>query len=258
MSDRVRYARQIILREVRQKGQDKLSSSKVLVVGAGGLGCVALGYLAEAGVGTLGIVDHDKVELHNLQRQILHTTERLGMEKVVSAESALRQLNPEVKTILYPVRLTAGNAEEIFRDYDFILDCTDRFGTKFLINDACVLLKKPYSHAGVVRFGGQAMTYVPGRPCLRCLLGTPPRGDTCAEVGVMGAAVGVLGSIQALEAIKYLIGAGELLVGRVLHYDGLRQEMRTAEFASPDPDCAICGRDPSIRSLTENAEEYET
>lgn len=253
----LRFARQIILKEVRTEGQEKLSSAKVLVVGAGGLGSAALYYLAAAGVGTLGVVDYDRVELHNLQRQILHKAGRLGMEKALSAEKTLRELDPAVHVIAYPERLTVGNAEELLGGYDFILDCTDRFGTKFLINDACVLLKKPYSHAGVVRFGGQAMTYVPGQgPCLRCLLGTPPNGDTCAEVGVMGAAVGVLGSIQAMEAIKYLLGVGELLVGRVLHFDGLKSEVVTARFGHADPHCAVCGKTP-IHSFTEHAEEYE-
>ena len=253
-----RYARHLVLNEIREEGQKKLLSSKVLVIGAGGLGSAALLYLASAGVGTLGIADDDCVELHNLQRQIIHSTERLGMEKVRSAEASVCALNPDVKVNLYPIRIAVDNILPILAEYDFILDCTDRFETKFLINDACVLAKKPYCHAGVVRFEGQVMTYFPGEgPCLRCLLGAAPNGSTCAQVGVLGAAVGILGSIQALEAVKYLLGIGELLVGRVLYFDGLKMGIRIVNFSHANPDCAVCGTHPTILSLQENRTEYE-
>lgn len=252
-----RYARHLILREIGAKGQERLKNSKVLVIGAGGLGSAALYYLAVAGVGTIGIVDPDCVELHNLQRQILHTSARVGRKKTDSAEQALKELNRDIRILKYPIRADAENLPELLSGYDFVLDCVDRFETKFLINDACVLNKKPYCHAGVVRFGGQVMTFVPGKgPCLRCLLGHPPEGSTCAQVGIVGAAAGVIGSIQALEAIKYLVGAGQLLTGRVLSLDGLTWNIRVTEFLSPNPDCAVCGTHPTITSLPENRAEY--
>lgn len=254
--DSLRYARQLILREVRLEGQERLMRAKVLVIGAGGLGSAALYYLAAAGIGTLGIADYDNVELHNLQRQILHETKDVGTRKVLSAREKLQKLNPDVRVNVYPEKITADNLEEIISEYDFILDCVDRFETKFLINDACVLNQKPYCHAGVVRFEGQIMTYLPGRgPCLRCLLQTPPRGDTCAQVGVMGAAVGVMGSLQALEAIKYILGEGELLNGKVLTFNGLTMEMKKTNFPIADKNCRVCGAHPTILSL--NRAEYE-
>lgn len=254
-----RYSRHFVLSEVGEEGQKKLLRSSVLVIGAGGLGSAALLYLAAAGVGTLGIADYDKVELHNLQRQIIHSVGSVGSAKVFSAKSAVLALNPDVNVVCHNEKLTAENVQAVIANYDFILDCTDRFESKFLINDACVLSKKPFTHAGVVRFGGQVMTYLPEKgPCLRCLLGGVPSGAaTCAQVGVLGAAVGVIGSIQALEAIKFLLKEGELLVGKVLRFNGLGMEMRVTPFSAPDPDCEVCGASPRITSLVANQSEYE-
>ena len=254
-----RYSRHFVLKEVGVSGQKKLLSSKVLVIGAGALGSSAIMYLAAAGVGTIGICDYDEVDLSNLQRQIIHKTNSVGKEKVVSARDAVSELNPDVQVVLHRQRLTADNIQGVIERYDFILDCTDRFETKFLINDACVLYKKPYCHAGVVRFGGQVMTYVPGYgPCLRCLLGNVPEDSlTCAEAGVLGAVTGVMGSIQATEAIKYLLGIGQLLVGRVMRFDGLNGDMGVTNFAHSDPECAVCGAKPTIKSLIDNSSDYE-
>lgn len=253
-----RYDRHLVLREIGAEGQERLRASKVLMIGAGGLGSAAGFYLAAAGVGTIGVADCDAVELSNLQRQIIHRESSVGMAKTASAARAIRELNPEVEVRVHEGRVDAENILDILAPYDFILDCTDRFESKFLVNDACVLSKKPYSHAGVVRFEGQAMTYVPGKgPCLRCLLGGVPTGaPTCAQVGVLGAVVGVMGSTQAIEAVKYLLGTGELLTGRVLRFDGLNMRTRVAGIPHADPDCAVCGGNPAIRSLRDNAGEY--
>lgn len=256
-----RYSRHFILREIGVSGQRKLCEGRVLVIGAGGLGSAALAYLASAGVGTIGIADFDCVSLSNLQRQIIHGTACLGEDKLLSAQKFIKNLNPDVTVNLHYGMVSLDNITGLIANYDFVLDCTDRFESKFLINDACVLAKKPYSHAGVVRFEGQAMTYIPGKgPCLRCLLGgVPPRADcnTCSQVGVVGAAVGVIGSIQALEAIKFLVGSGELLCGRVLHFDGLNMKMKVTDFPHADPDCAVCGDNARITSLDKNRAEYE-
>ena len=256
-----RYARHFILREIGVSGQKKLCEGRVLVIGAGGLGSAALAYLASAGVGTIGIADFDSVSLSNLQRQIIHGTKTLGEDKLDSAQKFIKNLNPDVKVNLHRGAVSIDNITGLIANYDFILDCTDRFESKFLINDACVLAKKPYSHAGVVRFEGQAMTYVPGKgPCLRCLLGgVPPTADciTCSQVGVLGAVVGVIGSIQALEAIKFLIGKGELLTGRVLRFDGLNMKTNIINFPHADPGCAVCGGNARITSLAGNRAEYE-
>lgn len=256
-----RYSRHFVLREIGVSGQKQLLNSKVLVIGAGALGSNAIMHLAAAGVGAIGICDYDRVDLSNLQRQIIHKTNSVGINKVESAKQAVSELNPDVTVITHGERMTVDNIQGIISQYDFVLDCTDRFETKFLINDACVLSKVPYSHAGVVRFEGQVMTYVPGcGPCLRCLLGgVPPLKDTvtCAEAGVLGAVTGVIGSIQALEAIKYLLGIGELLVGKVLSFDGLNMQIGRVSFAHSDPGCGVCGSNPSILSLIGNRSEYE-
>ncbi|MDO5547024.1 MAG: HesA/MoeB/ThiF family protein [Eubacteriales bacterium] len=253
-----RYARQFLLSELGVKGQQKLLESRVLVIGAGALGSAALLYLAAAGVGTIGIADGDDVQLSNLHRQVIHRISSIGISKLESAKQAILERNPDVKVILHPMFLTVDNILQTIADYDFILDCTDRFEAKFLINDACVLAKKPYSHAGIVRFAGQIMTYVPGQgPCLRCLLGGVPKNSaTCAEVGVLGSVVGILGSMQATEAIKYLTGIGELLTGRVVHVDGLCMRFRTLNMAEHAADCAVCGDHPTITSLDENRDAY--
>ncbi len=254
-----RYVRHFALKEIGIGGQKKLLAAKVLVIGAGGLGSPAILYLAAAGIGTLGIVDFDTVDASNLQRQIIHTTEAIGTPKTLSAENAVKALNPDCMVKRYDVPLTPDNIMEIITEYDFILDCTDRFETKFLINDACVLAHKPYVHAGVVRFEGQAMTYVPGKgPCLRCLMGDVPHDAvTCKDVGVLGAAVGVLGSIQALEAVKYLTGAGDLLCGKILTFDGLTMNVRVHSISHADTECAVCGNAPTIHSLADNRQDYQ-
>ncbi len=253
-----RYARHFVLKEFGEAGQKKLHKSKVLVIGAGGLGSPALLYLAAAGVGTLGIIDYDTVSMSNLQRQIIHKNQSLDIPKTESARREILALNPDVRVNLHDIFLTPDNILPLLKDYDFILDCTDRFEIKFLINDACVLAKKPFCHAGVVRFGGQVMTYVPEQgPCLRCLLGEVPKNAaTCKEVGVLGAAVGVIGSIQALEAIKYLTGTGELLTGRILNFDGLGMNFRISKFPAADKECRVCGEHGDIRDLTRNRNDY--
>lgn len=256
-----RYSRHFVLREIGVSGQKKLLNAKVLVIGVGALGSAALMYLAATGVGMIGIADYDRVERSNLQRQIIHRTENIGTPKTASAEQTLKEINPDVSVILHSVQVSADNIEELILPYDFIIDGTDRFETKFLINDACVLLKKPYSHAGAVRFGGQTMTYVPnGGPCLRCLLGSVPpyeQNVSCSEAGVLGAVTGVIGSIQAAEAVKYLLGIGELLNGRILSFDALSMDIRIARIEKSNPHCSVCGEAPNITSITDNRKEYE-
>lgn len=256
-----RYSRHFVLREIGVAGQKQLLASRVLVIGAGALGSSALMYLAAAGVGTLGIADYDTVETSNLQRQIIHNADHIGMQKVLSAEQTIKKLNPDVTVHLHCERMRADNIQNVISDYDFIIDGTDRFESKFLINDACVLSQKPYSHAGAVRFEGQLMTYVPKQgPCLRCILESiPPRETTlsCSQAGVLGAVTGVLGSLQALEAIKYLLGIGKLFVGKVLHFDGLTMQFRIVKQSKSNPDCAVCGKRPGIQNLIDNQEEYK-
>lgn len=245
-----RYSRHIILKDVGVKGQKKLLAGKVLIIGAGGLGSPAAMYLAAAGVGTIGIVDADTVDLSNLQRQVIHTTADLGRPKVESAAETMRAINPDVTVKTYEEFLNADNVMDIIKDYDFILDGTDNFPAKFLINDACVLAKKPFCHAGILRFNGQLMTYVPGEgPCYRCVFKDPPPKDavpTCKQAGVIGAMAGVIGCLQALEAVKYLTGAGELLTGYLLTFDGLKNEFRKIKLPDHNPDCKVCGDHPTI------------
>lgn len=256
-----RYSRHFALREIGVSGQKKLLASRVLVIGAGALGSASLMYLAAAGVGTIGIADYDRVELSNLQRQIIHRTENIGKLKTNSALHSLKEINPDISINLHPVQATADNIEELIRPYDFIIDGTDRFETKFLINDACVLSKKPYSHAGAVRFGGQTMTYIPNSgPCLRCLLSDIPPHDqntSCSEAGVLGAVTGIIGSVQAAEAVKYLLGIGELLSGRILTLDALSMDIRIVRMEKSDPNCRVCGEAPDILSVADNRKDYE-
>lgn len=247
-----RYSRHIILKEVGAKGQKKLLNAKVLIIGAGGLGSPVALYLAAAGVGTIGIADADDVDLSNLQRQVIHTTKDVGTPKVESAKKTMEEINPDVKVITYHTFVTSENILDLIKDYDFIIDGTDNFPAKFLINDACVMAKKPFSHAGIIRFQGQLMTYVPGKgPCYRCVFRNPPPKDavpTCKQAGVIGAMGGVIGSLQAMEAIKYIIGKGDLLTGRLLTYDALKMEFHTIKLPK-DHHCAICGDNPTIHEL---------
>ena len=245
-----RYSRHIILKEVGAKGQKKLLNAKVLIIGAGGLGAPAAMYLAAAGVGTIGIVDADEVDLSNLQRQIIHSTQDVGKAKVQSAKETMNALNPDVTVHTYREFVDFSNIMELIEPYDFIIDGTDNFPAKFLINDACVLAKKPFSHAGIIRFQGQLMTYVPGQgPCYRCVFENPPPKDsvpTCKQAGVIGAMGGVIGSLQAMEAIKYLIGKGELLTGSLLTYDALTMTFRKIKLPKHVANCAVCGDHPTI------------
>jgi thiazole biosynthesis adenylyltransferase ThiF len=251
----VRYSRHIILNEVGVKGQKKLLNGKVLIIGAGGLGAPAAMYLAAAGVGTIGIADADKVDLSNLQRQIIHATEDVGKPKVQSAKETMNRMNPDVTVHTYQTFVKAENIMDLIKDYDFIIDGTDNFPAKFLINDACVMAKKPFSHAGIIRFQGQLMTYVPGEgPCYRCVFKNPPPKDavpTCKQAGVIGAMGGVIGSLQAMEALKYILGVGELLTGSLLTYDALKMQFRKVPLPKHMPDCPICGEHPTITKLVD-------
>ena len=248
-----RYSRHIILKEVGAKGQKKLLNAKVLVIGAGGLGAPVAMYLAAAGVGTIGIADADVVDLSNLQRQIIHATKDVGKPKVQSAKETMEAMNPDVKVITYHTFVTSENIMDLIKDYDFIIDGTDNFPAKFLINDACVMAKKPFSHAGIIRFQGQLMTYVPGQgPCYRCVFKEPPPKDavpTCKQAGVIGAMGGVIGSLQAMEAVKYILGVGNLLTGYLLTYNALTMEFRKTKLPTHTDDCAVCGTHPTIDHL---------
>ena len=239
-----RYSRQIMLDEVGQEGQLRLKNAKVLIVGAGGLGSPAAMYLAGAGVGTIGIIDADEVSLSNLQRQILHNSEREGINKAVSAKRTIEALNENIRVHVYPCELTIDNAPDIIEGYDFILDCTDNFRSKFMINDVCVLLGKPFCHAGIQGFSGQVMTYTGGdEPCYRCIFGDVPDEDSVpapSSNGVIGAVAGVIGSIQALEAIKFIVGTGELLTGKMLTFDALTMKARIAAFHGRNSECKVC------------------
>lgn len=245
-----RYSRHIILKEVGAKGQKKLLNAKVLIIGAGGLGAPAAMYLAAAGVGTIGIADADEVDLSNLQRQIIHATEDVGKAKVKSAKETMERMNPDVTVKTYRMFVDASNIRELVREYDFIIDGTDNFPAKFLINDACVLEKKAFCHAGIIRFQGQLMTYVPGEgPCYRCVFKNPPPKDavpTCKQAGVIGAMAGIIGCLQAMEAVKFITGAGELLTGYLLTYDALSNNFRKVKLPSDTHNCAICGDHPTI------------
>ena len=246
-----RYSRHILLKNVGVEGQERILNAKVLIVGAGGLGAPAALYLAAAGVGTIGIVDADRVDLSNLQRQIIHFTADVGRKKVDSATNKMNAINPDVNVVTHHLFLEASNALEVIKDYDFVIDGTDNFPVKFLINDACVMLKKPYSHGGILRFQGQTFTYVPGAACYRCMFKEPPPPGavpTCSQAGVLGAIAGMLGTIQAAEALKYVIGIGELLTNRLLTFDALKMQFRTIPVKHRTS-CEICGEKPTITTL---------
>ncbi|MDD5108622.1 MAG: molybdopterin-synthase adenylyltransferase MoeB [Candidatus Omnitrophica bacterium] len=248
-----RYSRHIILSDVGVEGQEKILNSKVLIIGAGGLGAPAALYLAAAGVGTIGLVDGDNVELSNLQRQVIHFNPDVGKPKVFSAQEKISLINPDVKVNTYQTRVYSGNIEGIIKDYDFIIDGTDNFAAKFLINDACVFVAKPFSHGGVLRFDGQSMTYVPGQACYRCVFGSPPpKGavSTCSQAGILGAVAGMLGTIQATEALKFILRKGDLLINRLLIFNALDMKFRQAQFRR-NPDCPVCGNNPTIKELVD-------
>jgi adenylyltransferase/sulfurtransferase len=248
-----RYSRHITLPEVGLEGQKKIRASSVLCIGAGGLGSPIAMYLAAAGIGKLGIVDFDAVDLSNLQRQILHGTDGIGRAKTASAKEALQRLNPSVEVELHETRLTSENALEIIRPYDCVVDGTDNFPTRYLTNDACVLLKKPNVYGSIFRFEGQASVFAPhlGGPCYRCLYPEPPpRGmvPSCAEGGVLGVLPGIIGVIQATEIIKLVLGLGTSLLNRLLLYDALEMKFRELKLRR-DPECPLCGKNPTITEL---------
>ena len=247
-----RYSRNIILEKVGGSGQEKLLSSKVLIVGAGGLGSPAALYLAAAGVGTIGIVDGDKVDLTNLQRQIIHRTTDVGVDKVISAENKIKEINPDIKVKTHNLRARANNIGEVIKEYDFIIDGTDNFAAKFLINDVCYFEKIPYSHAGILQFDGQLITVLPGETaCYRCIFDSPPLPNavpSCSQSGVLGVIPGVIGSLQATEAIKYLLGIGDLLTDTLMMYNALKMEFRKVRL-NRNPDCPLCGNNPRITEL---------
>ena len=248
-----RYSRHIILKEIGVKGQKKLMNGSVLIIGAGGLGAPAAMYLAAAGVGKIGIADADVVDLSNLQRQIIHTTADVGRPKVESAAETMRAINPDVEVVTYHEFISSANIMDIIKDYDFVLDGTDNFPAKFLINDACVMADKPFSHAGILRFKGQLMTVIPHQsPCYRCVFKTMPPKDaipTCKQAGVIGAMAGVIGSLQALEAVKFLTGAGVLLTGKLLTFDALTMKFHTVKLPPRGDGCAVCSDHPQITEL---------
>jgi len=249
-----RYSRHILLAEVGGTGQARLKAARVLVVGAGGLGSPLMLYLAAAGVGTIGVVDDDRVELSNLQRQIAHTTARIGTPKVESAAMAAAAINPGVRIEPHALRLNADNALSLIERYDLVCDGTDNFATRFLVADACVLARRTLVSAAVLRFEGQLSVFKPhvAGPCYRCLYGeAPPEGavPTCSEAGVLGAVTGVMGTLQATEVLKEILGVGETLAGRLLIWDALASRFRTVRLR-PDPQCALCGAEATIRDLS--------
>ncbi len=239
-----RYSRHIILKDVGIEGQEKISKAKILVIGAGGLGSPALLYLAAAGVGRLGIADGDTLDMSNLQRQVIHFTPDVGKPKVLSAKEKINQLNPDVEVVCHQEMLNAANIKAIISEYDFVIDGTDNFASKFLINDACVLSNIPYSHGGILRFDGQTFTVAPGESaCYRCIFLQPPPADavpTCSQAGVIGVIAGILGTLQANEAIKYVLGKGDLLTDRLLTFDAMNTKFREVKLKK-NQNCRVCG-----------------
>jgi adenylyltransferase/sulfurtransferase len=247
-----RYSRHTLLPEVGVAGQLKLLAAKVLCIGAGGLGSPSSMYLAAAGIGTIGMIDDDTVDASNLQRQILHGTDRVGLAKVESAETTLRALNPDVKVDKHRTRITSDNALALIAPYDVIVDGADNFATRYLVNDAALRLGKPVIHASIFRFEGQITVFpASGSPCYRCLFPMPPPAEeapSCAEAGVLGVLPGIVGCVQALEAIKLILGTGKPLIGRMMHFDTLAGEVRILKLRR-DPQCKVCGEHPTIKEL---------
>jgi adenylyltransferase/sulfurtransferase len=248
--ERARYSRHLIMPEVTLAGQRRLKAARALCIGAGGLGSPSALYLAAAGVGTLGLVDNDRVELSNLQRQLLHGTSDVGRPKLESARDRLTAVNPNVQVQLHSARFTSDNAQEIVADYDIVIDGSDNFPTRYLSSDVCVFLRKPNIYGSVFRFDGQTTVFGPhlGGPCYRCLFPEPPPAGSvpnCAEAGVLGVLPGIIGTMQAIEAIKLIVGQGETLLGRLLHFDALKMKFREFKLRR-DPECPVCGEHPSI------------
>ncbi|MBX3028152.1 molybdopterin-synthase adenylyltransferase MoeB [bacterium] len=252
-----RYSRHFLLPEVGEAGQAKLLDAKVLCIGAGGLGSPTAFYLAAAGVGTIGIVDMDVVDVSNLQRQILHTNDRVGMPKVESAQKTLNALNPDIKVIGYQERVSSENIMELIRDYDVIVDGCDNFPTRYLVNDACYIAKKPNVHGSIFQFEGQATVFYPDQgPCYRCLFPEPPppgAAPSCQEAGVLGVLPGLVGCVQALETMKLILGAGRPLIGRMIYFDTLSMELRIHKLRR-DPACPLCGERPTVTELIDYEE----
>src|SRR5438094_6097725 len=245
-----RYSRHLLMPEVTSEGQRRLKAARTLCIGAGGLGSPAALYLAAAGVGTLGIVDFDRVDLTNLQRQILHGTKDIGRSKLASARDRLRDINPEIELKLHECRFSSDNAEQIVADYDVVVDGSDNFATRYLSNDVCVFARKPNVYGSVFRFEGQATVFAPhlGGPCYRCLFPEPPPAESvpnCAQAGVLGVLPACIGMLQAIETIKLILGIGDLLIGRLLHFDALKVHFRELNLRR-DPQCPVCGENPTI------------
>lgn len=252
-----RYSRQIILSEIGGEGQEKLINSSVLVVGAGGLGSPVLLYLAAAGVGKIGIVDSDKVELNNLQRQIVHKAKDVGKKKVESAKETLLQINPQVEVEIFGMRLNSRNSQDVISSFDLVVDGSDNFATRYLLNDSCVMLGKPLIEAAILKFEGQVMTVIPGEgPCYRCLFPEPPPSDTvpsCQQAGILGPVAGIIGSLQAVEALKVLLGKGSFLKGRLLIVDTLNLVFHPVNVRE-NLNCPVCGENPEIQKLIDYEE----
>src|SRR5919109_161425 len=255
-----RYSRHLILPEVGLPGQKKICATSVLCIGAGGLGSPIAMYLAAAGIGKMGIVDFDAVDFSNLQRQIIHGTPDVGRPKSESAKETINSINPGVEVVIHNTRLTSENAIEIIQQYDIVVDGTDNFPTRYLTNDACVLLKKPNVYGSIFRFEGQASVFAPhlGGPCYRCLYPEPPPPGmvpSCAEGGVLGVLPGIIGCIQATEILKLALGKGEPLVGRLMVYDALEMEYRKIKVRK-DPNCVLCGENPTLTELMEDYDDF--
>jgi len=252
-----RYSRHIILQDIGIEGQAKINAARVLIIGAGGLGAPAALYLAAAGVGTIGIADADRVDLSNLQRQVIHFTSDIGRPKVESAAEKMGAINPGIKINTYYEFLQATNISPIIADYDFVIDGTDNFAAKFLINDACVMAGKPFSHGGILRFDGQTMTIAPGQSaCYRCIFPAPPPPGavpTCSQAGVLGAVAGILGTIQATEALKFVTGVGTLLTNALLIFDAKIMSFRRVDIRR-NRNCPLCGEKPTITTLMDGTQ----
>lgn len=254
-----RYSRHIILPEVGGKGQKKISGAKVFIIGAGGLGCPVGYYLTAAGVGTIALMDNDIVELSNLQRQIAHSVKTIGVNKADSAKNTFEALNPDINVIAIKDRINNKNILESIKDYDIIVDGSDNFPTRYLVNDACVMLKKPLVSGAILRFEGQVTTILPGDgPCYRCLFEIPPPPGlvpSCQEAGVLGVLPGIIGALQAAEVLKIILGKGSPLKGQLLIYDALGTNFRKVKIPK-NPDCPICGENPTIKELADYQDEY--
>jgi|TARA_B110000438_G_scaffold119833_1_gene116959 adenylyltransferase/sulfurtransferase len=252
-----RYSRHIILPEVGGAGQQKMLEARILLLGAGGLGSPAAYYLAAAGIGNLGIVDFDQVDLSNLQRQIIHSTERIGMLKTESAKKTIQALNPDVNVTLYNQKIDSSNILSIIKDYDYVVDGSDNFPTRYLVNDACVMENKTLVHGSIYRFEGQVTVFKPNSgPCYRCLYPEPPppgMSPNCQEGGVLGVLAGIIGNLQVVEVLKLILGIGEPLVGKLLIYDALKTEFRNLNLRK-DASCPLCGEEPTIKELIDYEE----